>query len=204
MSTNIPSQIYDFRLYGFKEESTDKKASDTEDSKDPKSQLKQFVGNGSEITLPDIENITSEADLAGGKLDMPGMRVESMELEVPFILMDDEAASLISLNKTTHLIIYGAAQRSKAETHDFENTGLRLEVKGYAKKIALGTLKRSDKMDSKVTLTLTYLKFDNVENDTSTKDKNGLKTTTIAEIDVLNSVYEMNGVNVREGIDKFL
>ena len=177
---NIPSQIYDFRLYNVTSNND----------------LNQFVGNGSEVTLPTVTNITAETDLAGGKLDMPGMRTENMEIEIPFTLMDEEAASIMSLNNAAHLAIYGAAQRSKAATHDFENTGLRLEVKGYTKEIELGTLKRSDKMDSKVKLTLTYIKLESVDAD--------MKKFTIMEIDVLNSVYIMNGVNVREGIDKFL
>ena len=67
-----------------------------------------------------------------------------------------------------------------------------MSTKGFAKEIELGTLTRSDKMDSKITLTLTYIKVE---------DEAG---NVFIEIDKLNGTYKVNGVDVREGISQYL
>ena len=179
---SIPSQILDYRVYN----------NTTASGKG-----KQLVGVGDEVKLPTLASLTAEVDLPDGKVDVPGMRTENMELEIPFNTFDDEAASLMNLTKTTHLTLYGAQQRVNQTSHDFDNQGLRVDVKGFVKELDIGTLKRSDKMDSKITLTLTYIRVDKI-------NAAGAVEQTYLEVDKLNSVFILNGVDVRAGIDKFL
>lgn len=169
--SKIPSQIVDFSAYN---------ASD------------KLFGHGSEVTLPTITSKTYTAELAAGDIDVPGMRTENLEMEIPFQIFDKEAASTISLTKTTSIVLRGAAQKINTDTHDFGYGGLKVSAKGFAKEIELGTLKRSDKMDSKITLTLTYIK---VEDDAG---------NVFIEIDKLNGTYKVNGIDVREGISQYL
>lgn len=169
--SKIPSQIVDFSLYNLND---------------------RLMGHGDEITLPDVESLTSEVDLAAGKVDVPGMRTENMEMEIPFNLFDKEAASVVSLNKVTTVILRGSAQKIETTSHDFSYGGVKVTAKGFSKKIALGKLKRSDKMDSKITMTLTYIKVE---------DENGF---VFLEHDKLNGTLIINGEDVRAGISQFL
>ncbi|MGN0108148.1 MAG: phage major tail tube protein [Hominilimicola sp.] len=169
--SKIPSQVMDFSVYNG---------------------VNRIVGAGAEITLPTITSKTYTADLPAGELDLPSMRTENMELEIPFTVFDKEAGAMISLSKVTTVIIRGCLQASNTGTHDFDYSGVKVTAKGFAKEVALGTLKRSDKMDSKITMTLTYIKVE---------DGDG---NIFMEIDKLNGTYIINGEDVRAGIDKYL
>lgn len=167
----IPAQIVDFSLYN-----SDQK----------------LIGHGAEITLPTVTSKTATAELAAGDIELPGMRTENMEMEIPFNVFDDEAAGVISLTNVSTIIIRGAAQRVNTSSHDFVYGGLKVTAKGFAKEIELGTLKRSDKMDSKITMTLTYIKVE---------DNKG---SVFMEIDKLNGTFMINGKDVRDGISQYL
>lgn len=99
---------------------------------------------------------------------------------------------MVSLTGVTTVIIRGCLQASNTSTHNFDYSGVKVTAKGFAKEVALGTLKRSDKMDSKITMTLTYIKVE---------DGDG---NIFMEIDKLNGTYIINGENVRAGIEKYL
>lgn len=167
----IPSQVMDFRVYN---------------------EAKRVIGAGAEITLPTIKPKTYTADLPAGELDLPSMRTENFELEIPFTVFDKEAGEMVSLNNVTTVTIRSSVQKTNTETHNFKYSGLKVTAKGFAKEVALGTLKRSDKMDSKITMTLTYIKIE---------DGDGY---VFAEIDKLNGTYIINGEDVIAGIDKYL
>ena len=162
----IPSQVVDFRAYNGNN---------------------RLFGNGAEVTLPTITSRTTEVDLPSGT-----MGTENLELEVPFVLFDREAASVVSLTRVTTIVLRGSAQRVNTDSHDFMYEGLKVTAKGFAKEIELGTLKRSDKMDSKITLTLSYIKVE---------DSNG---NVFLEIDKLNGTFRINGEDVRAGIAQYL
>lgn len=169
--SKIPSQVMDFSVYN---------------------STNRLVGAGAEITLPTITSKTYTADLPAGEIDLPSMRTENLELEIPFNVFDKEAGGMISLSKVTTVIIRGCLQASNTNTHDFDYSGVKVTAKGFAKEVSLGTLKRSDKMDSKITMTLTYIKVE---------DGDG---NIFMEIDKLNGTYIINGEDVRSEIEKYL
>lgn len=169
--SKIPTQVMDFRVYNA---------------------MQRLIGEGAEITLPTVTSKTYTADIAAGEIDLPSMRTENLELEIPFNVFDEEAASMISLTDTTTVVIRGSLQKTNTTSHDFDYSGIKITAKGFAKEIALGTLKRSDKMDSKITMTLTYIKVE---------DGDG---NVFMEIDKLNGTYIINGTDVRAGIEKYL
>lgn len=171
MDNKIPSQVMDYKVYNGNN---------------------ALIGTGEEIKLPTVGFKAAEVDLPGGSAELPSMRTDNLEMEVPFRLLDEEAASVISLKNTTTLHIRGAMQKVDSSSHDFNYNGLVVTVKGFAKEIDLGTLKRSDKMDSKVKLNLTYIKV---------ADYDG---TEFIEIDKLNGTLKINGEDARDGIDKYL
>lgn len=171
MST-IPEQLVDYSVYNNKD---------------------RLIGAGAEMTLPTITSKTYTADLPAGDLDLPGMRTENMELEIPFNVFDKEAAGCLSLTSVTTIIIRGCTQKVDTDTHNLSYDGVKVTAKGFAKEVTLGTIKRSDKMDSKIKMTLTYIKVEN-----------SAGTETYIEIDKLNGTYIMNGKDVREGINAYL
>ncbi|MDO5397472.1 MAG: phage major tail tube protein [bacterium] len=172
----IPSQIMDFRLYNADE---------------------RLIGTGEEVKMPTITNIAASLDLPGGKIDIPSMRTENMEMDVPFMVFDKEAGGTMSLTKTNTLIIRASKQKVNSSSHNFIHGGIKVTTKGYFKECELGTLKRSDKMDSNIKQTIAYIKIEVAETPTSGYE-------TVLEIDKLNGVYKINGEDMREGIDQFL
>lgn len=187
--SKIPTQVVDFSIYNGNE---------------------KLLGHGDEITLPNVVSKTASVVLAGGDIDVPGMMTENIELEIPFNVFDDDAGNIISLNKTTMLIIRAAEQKVDGSSHDFEYQGLKVTVKGITKEIELGTLKRGDKMDSKIKMTLTYIKIEGTSQKSSegandTESQNNAKTTkTYLELDKLNGTFIVNGEDVRAGISDYL
>lgn len=152
----------------------------------------KLLGFGDELTLPSVVSKTVSVVLAGGDIDVPGMMTENIEMEIPFNVFDKEAGSIITLNKTAMLIIRAAEQKVNTESHDFEYQGLKVTTKGITKELELGKLKRADKMDSKIKLTLTYIKIE---------DNTGF---VFLELDKLNGTFIVNGEDVRKGISDYL
>lgn len=167
----IPTQLIDFNIYNGDD---------------------KLIGTGAEVTLPKVTSKTYTAELPAGDVDLPGMRTENMELEVPFNVLDEEAAGMMSLTEVNTVIIRGATQKVDQGTHDLSYGGIKVTCRGYTKELDLGTLKRSDKMDSKVAMTLTYIKVE---------DENG---NVFIEVDKLNGTYIINGKDVRAGINQYL
>lgn len=168
--SKLPTQLIDFSVYN---------------------QNSRIIGAGDEITLPDIAFKCYTASLAAGDMDFPSLQTENMEFEIPFNVFDDEAASVISVNKVTSLTLRECLQSADTETHDLKYSGLKVSVRGFAKEVNLGTIKRADKMDSKIKLSLSYIK---VEGDGK----------TYLELDKFNGTYIVNGVDIRAGIEKYL
>ena len=141
----------------------------------------KLMGTGDEVTLPKIVSKAYTAALAGGDIDLPGLTTENMEMEVPFNVFDKEVASIMSISKVNTLIVRSCEQKAD----------IKVTVRGFTKEVDLGTLKRSDKMDSKITMTLTYIKVED-------------SSTVFLEIDKFNGTFIVNGKDVREGINKYL
>lgn len=169
--SKIPSQVMDFRLYN---------------------SSSQLIGTGEEITLPTISTVTKTVNLAGGNIDLPSMATENLELEIPFTVFDEEEAGVISLTNVTTIIIRGSLQKTNQSSHDFDYSGIVITAKGFAKEIEIGKLKRADGMDSKIKMSLSYLKVAPYSG------------TPWLEIDKLNGTFKLNGEDVRAGIDKYL
>lgn len=169
-TTTIPTQIIDFNIYNGQN---------------------KLMGTGDEVTLPKIVSKAYTAALAGGDIDLPGLTTENMEMEVPFNVFDKEVASIMSISKVNILIVRSCEQKADTKTHNLSYDGIKVTVRGFTKEVDLGTLKRSDKMDSKITMTLTYIKVED-------------SSTVFLEIDKFNGTFIVNGKDVREGINKYL
>ncbi len=175
MSVLLPTQILDFTIY----------YNDTNSSK--------IIGVGSELTLPDIVNKTYTYETSLGDLDLPSMRTENMEQEIPYYMLDSDAVSILKLTGVGTIIIRGSYQKLSTESHALSQGGLKVTEKGFFKSLSFGKFKTAEQMDAKLTLTLTYLKFEDQE-----------ISTPLLEIDKINNIYKINGVDLLEGMNKYL
>lgn len=172
----IPTQIMAYNVYNILNNSENK-----------------LIGKGEEMTLPKIAFKALECALAGGTMEIPSMQTDNIELEVPFNCVDEEMASCISLDKVTTLKIRAAKQKVNSNSHDFDYSGIVITAKGFSKEVDLGKLVDADKMDSKITLNLSYFKI-----------ASATSNDPFVEIDKLNGTLKINGKDVRAGIDKYL
>lgn len=132
----LPKQVVDFSVYN----------------------NSKLIGTGDEMDMPDVVFKTYTAQTPGGDIDLPTLMTENMEQETPFDVLDKEAAELVSVGDTTSLTIRGAVQCVDPDSHGLTYKQIKIEEKGITSKVAIGTLKRGDKMDSSITNNLTYIK----------------------------------------------
>lgn len=172
MKTNskvLPKQVVDFSVYN----------------------NSKLIGTGDEMPMPDVVFKTYTAQTPGGDIDLPTLMTENMEQETPFDVLDSEAAGLVSVGDTTSLTIRGAVQCVDPDTHGLAYKQIKIEEKGITSKVAIGTLKRGDKMDSSITNNLTYIKVT-------------LDGSVLVMIDKLTGECVVNGKDIKSVISSLL
>lgn len=148
-------------------------------------QADRLLGMGDELTLPDFETSSETVSGAGilGEVDDPTVGYFSnQEVEIPFRVLDQEAVDMLDMTRAVQLTIRGAQQTTNAEG-DIEYRQIRVVVRGRAAKFSPGKLKAGSTMDTKITLTLLYILIE-------------LGGKSVLELDKLNEVYKVNGVDV--------
>lgn len=147
---------------------------------------KQLIGVAGEMELPEITNLvdTMEGAGTGGTMDIPVIGlIEDMEMQIGFMSLCEDIFSIMDPTEAVDLTLNGAMQGSNAGTGAVQYESLSISVRGTLKKFTPGTLKSGGKMDSKVTLGLSYYKI-------------VLGGKTMLEIDRFNGVYIINGKDV--------
>ncbi len=145
----------------------------------------RLLGVGDELTLPDFESSGETVSGAGilGELDDPTVGYfTNQEIEIPFRVLDREAADLLDMTRAVQLTIRGAQQTTDAEGN-IQFRQLRAVVRGRAAKFSPGKLKAGSQMETKLTLTLLYILIE-------------LEGETLLELDKLNEVYKLRGQDV--------
>lgn len=145
----------------------------------------KMIGVAASVTLPEINMKTSTVSGMGinGEIDSPAIGLfESMEQEVQFNTLYSSFADMLSPLKTVNLT-FRAAQQVYDKTGGYAFKGLRVVEMGRVKKFNPGKIEKGESMEATVTIELTYIL---IEND-------GKK---LAEIDKLNGVYVVDGVDM--------
>lgn len=143
------------------------------------------IGVAASVTLPEVNMKTSTISGMGinGEIDSPAIGLfESMEQEIQFNTLYSSFMDMLSPTKTVNLTIR-AAQQVYDKTGGYAFKGLKVTEMGRVKKFNPGKIEKGESMEATVTLELTYML---IEND-------GQK---LVEIDKLNSVYVVNGVDM--------
>lgn len=145
----------------------------------------RLLGMGDEMALPDFEASSETVSGAGilGEIDDPTVgHFSNQEIEIPFRVIDQEAVDMLDMTKSVTLTIRGAQQTTNSEG-DIEFRPMRVVVRGRSKKFSPGKVKAGSTMETKVTLTVLYILIE-------------LEGKPILELDKLNEVYKINGIDV--------
>ncbi len=150
-----------------------------------------IVGVGEEISLPAIENKTTTISGAGilGEIDSVAEgHVSAMGQELPFNALSPEYFDVVEkINKGADITIRGALQYRDAATGTKNTMGIKVTERGTVKTITPGSIKNAEAMSSGMTVNLNYLKIE-----IDGKEK--------LEIDKLNMIYKVNGVDLLKKI----
>lgn len=149
----------------------------------------RLLGVGGEMTLPDFEPSSDTVTGAGilGEIDDPTVGYfANQEIEIPFRLLDKEAMDMMDMTKAVQLEIRGAQQTTNSEG-DIEFRSMRVVVRGRSGKLSTGKVKAGSTMDTTVTLTVLYILIE-------------LEGSSVLELDKMNEVYKVNGVDVLAAI----
>ena len=146
----------------------------------------KMIGVAASVTLPEVKMKTSTVN---GEIDSPTIgQFESMEQEIDFNVLYSSAMDMLSPLSVVNLTLR-AAQQVYDKTGGYAFKGLRVVEMGRVKTFNPGKVEKGEGMEAKVTLELTYLL---VENDGS----------PLLEVDKLNGVYKVNGVDMLAGISE--
>lgn len=145
-----------------------------------------LIGLSGEVTLPDFEGMTEVLSGPGilGEIEEAIIgRFGSMELEIPFRILDEDAYKVMSPLNSLDLTLRASEQYTIKGTGNIDYKGMRVVVRGRQKKMKTGTMKQGGAMDASVTVEIVYILI----------ELDGKKRI---ELDKLNSVYRVNNVDV--------
>lgn len=146
----------------------------------------KLLGQTGEVTLPDLEAMTYTIGGAGilGEYEAPVIgRYGSMEQEIPFRCANSYLFRLMNPAGIVELTLRAAVQTVLTDSGQVVENGMRIIFRGRCKKVSMGKAKQGEGMDSSVTLELTYYKVEA-----------GKKTAI--ELDKLNGVFKLNGIDL--------
>jgi len=149
----------------------------------------KMIGVAASVTLPEINMKSSTVAGVGvnGEIDSPTIgQFESMEQEIQFNTLYSSAADMMSPMSNINLT-FRAAQQVYDKTGGYAFKGLRIVEMGRVKKFKPGKIEKGESMEATVTLELTYIMIE-------------VDGQQLVEIDKLNGVYKVNGVDMLAGV----
>lgn len=152
----------------------------------------KLIGVTSEITLPDFEAVTENISGAGilGEVEAvnPG-QFSAQEFEVPFRVLYGDLFEVMG-DRITNLTLRGAIQIADGAGEKRE-VGMRVIVQGCPKKLGSGKVAAGKPMESSITVALSYIKIE-------------IDGSTAVELDKLNNIYVVNGVDLLSEINSLI
>lgn len=145
----------------------------------------RLAGVTGEVTLPDFEAISETISGAGilGEIDDPTVgHFSSMEQEVPFRVLDEDAVDMMDPTKPVNITLRAAQQVSTAEgAVDFK--AMRVVMRGKNKSLSMGKVKQGGTMDSSIKMELSYILVE-------------IDGKTMVELDKFNQVFRIKGTDI--------
>lgn len=146
-----------------------------------------LAGLSGEVTLPDFEAISETISGPGilGEIDDPTIgHFGSQEIEIPFRTLADDGFTLMNLGNDVNLTLRGSIQVSTSGG-GVDYIGVRVVLRGKCKSFTGGTVKQGAAMGTSIKLELSYIRID-------------IDSKPRVELDKLNSVYKLDGVDILE------
>ena len=153
----------------------------------------RLIGVGDEVHLPDFEALADTISGAGilGELDDPTVgHFSNMEMEIPFRVIDQEAADMMDMTKAVQLTLRAAQQTLTVEGNT-EFRSMRVVVRGKSATLALGSVKSGSAMESSVTLNLSYILVE-------------VGGESLIELDKLNPTFKVRGVDILQKVREMI
>lgn len=154
----------------------------------------KLIGITGTVTLPDLdvttETITGAGVMGSYETSIPGF-FNSIEQVVPFRMLEEDMFSLMDQTKSVDLTFRASAQYTERESAALKYQGMRIVEKGRFKGFSGGKLEAGKAMEGTLKLEVLYYLV----------EKNGVK---LVEIDKLNPLYVVNGVDMLAKIKEFI
>jgi P2 family phage contractile tail tube protein len=113
----------------------------------------------------------------------------SMEQEIPFRVLDDDIFTLMNPTKVLDLTLRASQQFTEKSSGAIDHKGIRIVVRGKQKNFKPGKMQNGSQMDASVTIEVVYIMI----------EIGGIQKI---ELDKLNFVYKVNGVDLLEKVRK--
>lgn len=152
----------------------------------------KLIGISAEVTIPDFEAVTETISGAGilGEYDAVNAgQFSAQEIEIPFRVLYGDIFELFG-GQTANITLRCAEQISDGSGQKTP-VGVRIILQGAPKKLTGGTLTAGKPTNSAVTLALTYIKIE-------------VDGSTAVELDKLNGIYVVNGVDMLSAINSLI
>lgn len=151
-----------------------------------------MVGVTDEMSMAELASKVVTVTGAGilGSYEVPVLgHYDAITQEVPFRILYKPVFEFANPMKQVCLNVRGALQVTDKNTGVSDFCGLRYVVKGRCKTITPGNLKPGDAMGAKISIAAVYILYE-------------IEGTKLLEIDKLNNVYRINGVDLMEKVRK--
>lgn len=152
----------------------------------------RLVGISDEVTLPDFEALTETISGPGflGEIDEPLLgHFGASEIEIPFRTLNEEMFGLLAQGSAVNLTLRMSTQAIQESTMATDFMPSRVVIKGKNKGFTGGKVKQGNGTGSSVKVEIIYILI----------EVNGKKKF---ELDKLNFVYKVNGVDLLAKVRK--
>lgn len=149
----------------------------------------RLIGINGDVTLPDLEAVTSEisgAGMAGTMEDPTPGYFGSLEIELKFRTVSEESSRLM-IPKAHTLTLRAAQTKHDPATGTNSQEGLKVVCRGVPKSYSLGTFKQGDPTETAAKLELSYIKITR-------------GSVVVLELDKFNHIFVVEGVDYMKEI----
>ena len=151
----------------------------------------RIMGTTGEVALAEFKAMTAAISGAGilGEYNTSVIGMfQSMQQEIPFRMIDEDYFTMLNTGQQSKVVLRSSVQQRNRETGGTLSTkAMRVVFRGHPTEAKPGTIKIGDMMNASITLELTYVLIE-------------LGGMTMIELDKLNSVYKVNGVDLLKDI----
>ena len=143
----------------------------------------RLVGIGEEVTLPDIEMMSETVIEPGGEVDSPTIgQFASGQVEIPFQSLTQGTFDMMNPLKAVNLTLR-ASQQEMDGNGNIVFVGIRAVFRGRPKTLTAGSIKKGSGTGTSIAIEWTYYMLE-------------IDGKKVVEIDKLNSVFKVNGIDI--------